>query len=120
MAIMALELQMSGEMPTIWTLAFPPLDQFPALGMDTLTRNAALLSLKPLCTWCGGTGNEFLSMYSKCPVCGGTGISPVKGLLVARTKFTRHLPSPSLKEFYRHVESMVTKEMRDMFGGEKT
>jgi DnaJ-class molecular chaperone len=27
-----------------------------------------------LCDYCGGTGNEFYSMYRACPECGGVGV----------------------------------------------
>ena len=51
------------------------------MQMDYKTRNENILSLRPICGWCDGTGNEFCSMYSCCPICGGSGRSAVKGLL---------------------------------------
>ena len=30
-----------------------------------------------LCLYCGGTGNEFYSMYRACPKCGGGGVIEV-------------------------------------------
>ena len=41
---------------------------------DEHRRNVNIQDGKPLCAKCGGTGNEFLSMYHKCPMCQGTGI----------------------------------------------
>ena len=102
---------------TIWTLAFPPLDQFLCLRMDAFTRNAVLLALKLPCAWCSGTGNELLSMYRECPVCGGTGISPVKGLLVARTK-SRAPARSMLREFNDFCGRLLRNDINRMFGGD--
>lgn len=44
---------------------------------DELRRAINLATGKPLCENCGGTGNEFYSMYRECPVCHGTGLMPV-------------------------------------------
>ena len=40
---------------------------------DYATRNANIEAKKMLCDRCGGTGNEFFTMYRKCQDCNGTG-----------------------------------------------
>ncbi|MFW6311102.1 MAG: hypothetical protein ACOC1K_02580 [Nanoarchaeota archaeon] len=41
---------------------------------DILTKNKNIDEGKELCKRCGGTGNEFFSMYHECQACGGTGV----------------------------------------------
>ena len=145
MAIMALELQMSdkdftmaglkdfakflddsiGRLPsphqsatrpaTIWTLEPAAHHYRGPVHSDKINRSKVLLTLKPPCAWCGATGNEFMSMYSECPICGGTGISPVKGLLVARTK-SRAPAGSMLREFNDFCGRMLRNDINRMFG----
>lgn len=43
------------------------------MRMDYERRNENILNNKELCEYCGGTGNEFFSMYKACSKCNGKG-----------------------------------------------
>ena len=47
----------------------------PHMQNDYRVRNKNIDDGKELCERCGGTGNEFMSMYKKCKDCGGSGIN---------------------------------------------
>lgn len=41
---------------------------------DYERRNDNVLSGKPLCDTCDGTGNDYFHMYHRCSDCGGSGL----------------------------------------------
>ena len=43
------------------------------MRMDYHRRNGNIKAGRELCEHCGGTGNEFYSMYKKCSNCNGKG-----------------------------------------------
>lgn len=51
----------------------------PGINHDRMVRASNRSQGKPLCSRCGGTGNELLFMYRQCAQCGGTGVARPPG-----------------------------------------